>query len=89
MSYTTRAEISAALTEATEFGALTIVNRFEEYGVKIKQVVNCGGIADKNPWVMQLYADMTSRPMKAGPHLPEHDEPRVFCETARADRIHN
>jgi L-ribulokinase len=62
--YTTPAEIYRALIEATAFGALTIINRFEEYGVKIRQVVNCGGIAEKNPVVMQIYADVTGRPMK-------------------------
>ena len=62
--YTTPAEIYRALIEATAFGALTIINRFEEYGVKIRQVVNCGGIAEKNPLVMQIYADVTGRPMK-------------------------
>lgn len=62
--YTTPAEIYRALVEATAFGALTIINRFEEYGVKISQVVNCGGIAEKNPLVMQIYADVTGRPMK-------------------------
>src|SRR5690348_6191478 len=62
--YTTPAEIYRALVEATAFGALTIINRFEEYGVKIDQVINCGGIAEKNPVVMQIYADVTGRPMK-------------------------
>jgi L-ribulokinase len=62
--YTTPAEIYRALVEATAFGALTIINRFEEYGVKIDQIVNCGGIAEKNPFVMQIYADVTGRPMK-------------------------
>jgi L-ribulokinase len=62
--YTTPAEIYRALIEATAFGALTIINRFEEYGVKVRQVINCGGIAEKNPLVMQIYADVTGRPMK-------------------------
>ncbi len=62
--YTTPAEIYRALVEATAFGALTIINRFEEYGVKVKSVVNCGGIAEKNPMVMQIYADIIGRPMK-------------------------
>lgn len=62
--YTTPAEIYRALIEATAFGALTIINRFEEYGVRVEQVVNCGGIAEKNPLVMQVYADVTGRPMK-------------------------
>jgi len=62
--YTRPAEIYRALIEATAFGALTIINRFEEYGLKVRQVVNCGGIAEKNPMVMQIYADVTGRPMK-------------------------
>ena len=62
--YTTPAEIYRALVEATAFGALTIINRVEEYGVKVRQVVNCGGIAEKSPLVMQIYADVTGRPMK-------------------------
>ncbi len=62
--HTTAAEIYRTLIEATAFGALTIINRFEEYGVKVKEVVNCGGIAEKNPLVMQIYADVCDRPMK-------------------------
>ena len=62
--YTTPAEIYRTLIEATAFGALTIINRLEEYGVKVREVVNCGGIAEKNPLVMQIYADVTGRPMK-------------------------
>ncbi|KPK85593.1 MAG: ribulokinase [Phycisphaerae bacterium SM23_33] len=61
--YTTPGEIYRALIEATAFGALTIINRLEEYGVKVRQVVNCGGIAEKNPLVMQIYADVTGRAM--------------------------
>ncbi len=57
-------EIYRALVEATAFGALTIINRFEEYGVRIAEVVNCGGIAEKNPMLMQIYADVTGREMK-------------------------
>jgi len=62
--YTTPAEIYRALVEATAFGALTIINRFEEFGIKVQQIVNCGGIAEKSPWIMQIYADVTGRPMK-------------------------
>jgi L-ribulokinase len=61
--YTTPAEIYRTLIEATAFGALTIINRLEEYGVKVERIVNCGGIAEKNPLVMQIYADVTGRPM--------------------------
>jgi L-ribulokinase len=62
--HTKPAEIYRALIEATAFGALTIINRFEEYGVKIAEVINCGGIAEKNPLIMQIYADVLGREMK-------------------------
>jgi len=62
--HTTAAEVYRALVEATAFGALTIINRVEEYGVAVKEVVNCGGIAEKSPLVMQIYADVCNRPMK-------------------------
>ena len=57
-------EIYRALIEATAFGALTIIKRFREFGVDITEVVNCGGIAEKNPLVMQIYADVIGLEMK-------------------------
>lgn len=62
--YTTAPEIYRALIEATAFGALKIISRLEEYGVGVSEVIVCGGIAEKNPLVMQIYADVTNRPMK-------------------------
>jgi L-ribulokinase len=57
-------EIYRALIEATAFGALKIIDRIEENGVKINEVINCGGLAIKSPLIMQIYADVTGRPMK-------------------------
>jgi L-ribulokinase len=62
--HTTRAEVYRALVEGSAFGARIIMERFEEYGVKVNEVINCGGIAEKNAFVMQIYADVTGRPMK-------------------------
>ena len=61
--HTTAADIYRAVIEATAFGALTIIDRFERYGVTLDRVVNCGGIAEKSPLVMQVYADVLNRPM--------------------------
>ncbi|MGE5814636.1 MAG: ribulokinase, partial [Acidobacteriota bacterium] len=61
--HTTRAEVYRALIEATAFGARAIVERLREYGVPIDAVVCCGGIADKNPVFMQIYADVLGAPM--------------------------
>ncbi|AIE85428.1 ribulokinase [Fimbriimonas ginsengisoli] len=62
--YTTPAEVYRTLIEATAFGALKIINRLEEYGVAVREVVNCGGIAEKSSLTMQIYADVCNRPMK-------------------------
>jgi L-ribulokinase len=61
--HTRAVDIYRALVEATAFGALTIINRIEEYGVKINEIINCGGIAEKSSLVMQIYADVTNREM--------------------------
>jgi L-ribulokinase len=61
--HTTRAEVYRALIEATAFGARAIVERLQEYGVPIERVVCCGGIAEKNPVFMQIYADVLDSPM--------------------------
>jgi L-ribulokinase len=57
--YTSRAEIYRALIEATAFGARTIIERIREYGVPVENVICAGGIAEKNPFAMQVYADIT------------------------------
>ena len=57
-------EIYRSLIEATAFGALAIIDRIEENGVEINEVINCGGLAIKSPLIMQIYADVTGRPMK-------------------------
>ncbi|MCE9519042.1 MAG: ribulokinase, partial [Verrucomicrobia bacterium] len=57
-------EIYRAYIEATAFGALTIINRIEEYGVPVKEVINTGGLSIKNETLMQIYADIIGRPMK-------------------------
>ncbi|MDR0327885.1 MAG: ribulokinase, partial [Planctomycetaceae bacterium] len=62
--HTSAPEIYRTLIEATAFGALTIIKRIEEYGVPVEDVINCGGIAEKSPLTMQIYADVCNRPMK-------------------------
>jgi len=57
-------EIYRALIEATAFGARTIIERIEEYGVRIDEVVNIGGLAVKNAALMQIYADVIGKPLK-------------------------
>ncbi len=62
--HTSAAEIYRALVEATAFGGLMIIQRFEQFGMKVQEIVACGGIAEKNPFVMQVYADIFDRPIR-------------------------
>jgi len=57
-------EIFRCLIESTGFGAKVIIERVESYGVKIKEIVASGGIAEKNPLIMQIYADIMNREIK-------------------------
>ena len=57
--HTSRSEIYRSLIEATAFGARAIIERLKEYGVPIERIVCTGGIAEKNPMLMQIYADVT------------------------------
>jgi len=52
-----------AIVEATAFGALAIVNRFEEHGIPVKRVIALGGIPNQPPLVMQVSADVLNRPI--------------------------
>jgi L-ribulokinase len=61
--HTTRADVYRALIEATAFGARAIIERMVAYGVPVERVVCCGGIAEKNPLFMQIYADVLGYPM--------------------------
>jgi len=57
-------EIYRACIEGTAFGARAIMERIAEYGVKVNSVVTCGGLAEKNSLLMQIYADVLGVPMK-------------------------
>lgn len=61
--HTSAAELYRALVEATAFGARMIVDRVREYGVPVEQVITCGGLAVKSPFLMQVYADILGMPM--------------------------
>ena len=62
--YTTGPEIYRALVEATAFGARAIQERTAEYGVATKDIVLCGGLAEKSPLLCQIYADVLNCPIR-------------------------
>lgn len=54
-------DLLRALLEATAFGARNIIENFEAHGAPVRRVVASGGIARKDPFTMQLYADILGR----------------------------
>jgi len=57
-------EIYRALIEATAFGTNMIIETFEKNGVPIRELYACGGIAEKDEFLMQIYADVTNREIR-------------------------
>ncbi|SHM20716.1 ribulokinase [Cryptosporangium aurantiacum] len=55
-------DIYRALVEATAFGTKVIIDAFEDSGVPVDEFVVAGGLL-KNTFVMQVYADVTNRPL--------------------------
>ncbi|MBS4223266.1 ribulokinase [Lederbergia citrea] len=57
-------EIYRALIEATAYGTRMIVEAFRDNGVPVDEVFACGGIAEKNTLMMQIYADVLNTEIK-------------------------
>lgn len=57
-------EIYRALIEATAYGTREIIRNHEEYGVPVDELFACGGIASKDDFMMQIYADVTGRELR-------------------------
>lgn len=51
-----------ALMEACVFGARVIIENFESHGVPVDEIRAAGGLL-KEPFLMQMYADITRRPI--------------------------
>lgn len=54
-------DIYRALIEATAYGTAVIIETFEKNGVKVDELVSCGGLAERNKLLLQIYADVTGR----------------------------
>lgn len=57
-------EIYRAILESTVFGTKRIVELYEEGGVTVNELYASGGIARKNSFLMQMYADVLGKEIK-------------------------
>lgn len=65
LTLTTKPEhIMRALIEATAFGTKIIFDTFAEKGIEIKRFIAAGGVPRKDPFTMQLFADVLGLPIE-------------------------
>jgi len=57
-------EIYRALIEATAYGTRMIIENYREHGVPVEEFIASGGISQKDPMTMQIYADVIKMPIK-------------------------
>ncbi|MBQ2749913.1 MAG: ribulokinase [Clostridia bacterium] len=57
-------EIYRALLESACFGTRMIVENYKSHGVPVNEIIACGGIAKKNPLLMQILSDVLGLPVK-------------------------
>jgi L-ribulokinase len=57
-------EIYRALIEAGAYGTRAILENFERNGMSIEALYACGGLAERNELLVQVYADVTRRPIR-------------------------
>ena len=61
---TTPAEQYRAALESTAYGTYKIIQEMERGGVRIEGLKACGGLPNHNPLCMQIFADVTGRPIE-------------------------
>jgi L-ribulokinase len=60
---TTAAEIYRALIEATAFSTRRILDAFEAQRISVREIVAVGGLAERSPLLLRIYAAVTRRPI--------------------------
>ena len=57
-------DLYRALIEATAYGTRMIIENYREHGVPVREFYASGGISQKDPMTMQIYADVINMPVK-------------------------
>ncbi len=57
-------DIYRALVEAAAFGMRYMLEHAQKHGIEVKRICVCGGIAAKNPLLVQCYADILGRDLQ-------------------------
>jgi L-ribulokinase len=57
-------EVFRALLESVAFGTRKVVEAFTQAGLEVNELVACGALADRHPLLMQIFSDVTGRPVR-------------------------
>ncbi len=60
---TAAGDIYRALIEATAFSTRRILDAFEKKRIPVTELIAVGGLAERSPLLVQIYADVTRRPI--------------------------
>ncbi|MEC7768045.1 MAG: ribulokinase [Acidobacteriota bacterium] len=60
---TTPGELYRSLIEATGFGTRRVLDAFESEQIPVNELVATGGLATRSPLLLQVYANITQRPI--------------------------
>ena len=80
-------EIYRALVEAAAFGMRLVLDTLESHDVQVKRFFVCGGIASKNPLLVQCYADILGHELKVS-SLPNSAAAGVAIAAAAAAGVY-
>ena len=61
---TTRGDVYRSLVEATGFGTRRILDAFAVEEVPVTELIAVGGLAERSPLLLHVYADITNRPIR-------------------------
>ncbi len=61
---TTCEDVYQALMQSLAFGKRRIVEQFQNYGIPVARMRVTGGVAEKNPVLMQVFADVLKMPVE-------------------------
>lgn len=80
-------EMYRALIEATAYGTRMIIENYREHGVPVEEFYASGGISQKDPMTMQIYADVIGMPVKiAGSEQGPAFGSAIFASVAAGEK---
>jgi len=78
--------IYRALIESTAFGTRRILQAYRDGGIEIRELVGCGGLVERNPLVLEIFADVCNMPIQLAGTTQAMALGAAMCGAAGAGR---